>query len=133
MGGLQVRLPGKEWEDVSTPPGCLLVNIGKLLFSFNIFVKAALAIAAILDSPLPGLSIVPGPLPSTNFIIILSSYLVWDKQHSLLSGDMMQRWSNDSWRSTLHRVVSKQNNSLADNRRQSMAFFVNPGKDVMVN
>lgn len=73
VGGLQVKLPGKEWEDVSTPGGCLLVNIG----------------------------------------------------------DMMQRWSNDNWRSTLHRVVSRSNN-LPDNRRQSMAWFVNPGKDIMV-
>jgi isopenicillin N synthase-like dioxygenase len=50
----------------------------------------------------------------------------------LLPGDMMQRWSNDSWRSTLHRVVKKETSSQVDNRRQSMAFFVNPGKDVMV-
>jgi len=74
VGGLQVKLPGQEWEDASTPQGCLLVNIG----------------------------------------------------------DMMQRWSNDSWRSTLHRVVKKESASQTDNRRQSMVFFVNPGKDVMI-
>eukprot|EP00116_Pleurobrachia_bachei_P006722 sb/3466984/ len=74
VGGLQVKLPGQEWENVSTPPGCLLVNIG----------------------------------------------------------DMMQRWSNDSWRSTLHRVVSLSGASKTNNRRQSMAFFVNPGKNVMI-
>ena len=28
VGGLQVKLPGQEWEDASTPQGCLLVNIG---------------------------------------------------------------------------------------------------------
>ena len=41
-------------------------------------------------------------------------------------GDLMQRWTNDRWVSTLHRVV---NPSLADGataRRQSLAFFHQP-------
>lgn len=37
-------------------------------------------------------------------------------------GDLMQRWTNDRWRSTLHRVVA--DGSAA--RRQSLAFFHQP-------
>lgn len=41
----------------------------------------------------------------------------------------MQRWTNDEWISTLHRVV------VADDggqRRQSMAFFVNMNGDAVI-
>lgn len=51
-------------------------------------------------------------------------------------GDLMQRWTNDSWKSTLHRVVAVDEGSNRDDgsggekvfrsaRRQSIAFFVN--------
>ena len=39
-------------------------------------------------------------------------------------GDLMQRWTNDRWRSTLHRVVVPPAAS-GPSRRQSMAFFHN--------
>ncbi len=39
-------------------------------------------------------------------------------------GDLMQRWTNDRWRSTLHRVVLP--DDLAGLRRQSLAFFHQP-------
>jgi isopenicillin N synthase-like dioxygenase len=38
-------------------------------------------------------------------------------------GDMLAQWTNDRWRSTLHRVVNPPCNAGA--RRQSMAFFHN--------
>jgi len=38
-------------------------------------------------------------------------------------GDLMQRWTNDQWKSTLHRVVMPSDASLQ--RRYSMAYFVN--------
>ncbi len=41
-------------------------------------------------------------------------------------GDMMQRWTNDRWRSTLHRVVIPDMGSRATERRQSLAFFHQP-------
>ena len=63
-------------------------------------------------------------------------------------GDMMQRWTNDKWKSTLHRVVAKNsdeentnNRSRSDDgleqvfksdRRQSIAFFVNVNGDATV-
>jgi isopenicillin N synthase-like dioxygenase len=41
-------------------------------------------------------------------------------------GDLMQRWTNDRWVSTLHRVInpSRQEGGMA--RRQSLAFFHQP-------
>jgi isopenicillin N synthase-like dioxygenase len=40
-------------------------------------------------------------------------------------GDLLQRWTNDRWRSTLHRVVNPPAGAGASTRRQSMAFFHN--------
>ena len=49
-------------------------------------------------------------------------------------GDMMRRWTNDRWASTLHRVVAVQDtdNTGVDDRRQSVAFFVNARGDAVV-
>ena len=43
-------------------------------------------------------------------------------------GDLMHRWTNGRWRSTLHRVVS----DPEGRRRNSMAFFHNPNWDATV-
>ena len=40
-------------------------------------------------------------------------------------GDLMARWTNDRWRSTLHRVVDPADPSAANARRQSMPYFQN--------
>lgn len=51
-------------------------------------------------------------------------------------GDLMQRWTNDRWRSTLHRVVVPAQDSgpnrRQSNRRQSMAFFHNANVDARI-
>ena len=47
-------------------------------------------------------------------------------------GDMMRRWTNDKWASTLHRVVVAPSTGTADDRRQSVAFFVNARGDTVV-
>ena len=55
-------------------------------------------------------------------------------------GDLMKRWTNDRWLSTLHRVVNPESGAVgrgwfgADStRRQSVAFFHNLDKDAVVS
>jgi isopenicillin N synthase-like dioxygenase len=40
-------------------------------------------------------------------------------------GDLMARWTNDRWRSTLHRVVDPPDADASRTRRQSMPYFQN--------
>ena len=47
-------------------------------------------------------------------------------------GDMLARWTNDRWVSTLHRVVNPPREQAAESRRQSIVFFQNPNYDAMV-
>lgn len=44
-------------------------------------------------------------------------------------GDLMARWTNDRWVSTLHRVVNPPVTSSGSTRRQSLAFFHQPNWD----
>lgn len=48
-------------------------------------------------------------------------------------GDLMQRWTNDRWRSTLHRVVNPVEGSASAARRQSIPFFFNANWDAEVS
>lgn len=47
-------------------------------------------------------------------------------------GDMMARWTNDKWRSTLHRVINA-DEAHKNQARQSAAFFVNLNPDAEVS
>ncbi len=47
-------------------------------------------------------------------------------------GDMMQRWTNDRWRSTRHRVAIPDDDVAATERRQSLAFFHQPNWDARI-
>ena len=47
-------------------------------------------------------------------------------------GDMMMRWTNDRWISTLHRVVNPPAPLWQASRRQSLVFFHNPNPDAVV-
>ena len=47
-------------------------------------------------------------------------------------GDMLARWTNDRWVSTLHRVVNPPLDRAAESRRQSIVFFQNPNYDAVV-
>jgi isopenicillin N synthase-like dioxygenase len=47
-------------------------------------------------------------------------------------GDLMARWTNDQWVSTLHRVVNPPDNLASESRRQSLVFFHNPNYDAVI-
>ena len=47
-------------------------------------------------------------------------------------GDVMERWSNDRWVSTLHRVVVPADPDEARRERFSMAYFQNPSVDALI-
>jgi isopenicillin N synthase-like dioxygenase len=47
-------------------------------------------------------------------------------------GDLMARWTNDAWVSTLHRVVNPPAGAGDGSRRQSLVFFHNPNYDATI-
>ncbi|MEM7443701.1 MAG: 2-oxoglutarate and iron-dependent oxygenase domain-containing protein [Pseudomonadota bacterium] len=47
-------------------------------------------------------------------------------------GDLMARWTNDRWVSTLHRVVNPPPDAFGSSRRQSIAFFHQPNWDAEI-
>lgn len=47
-------------------------------------------------------------------------------------GDLMMRWTNDRWVSTIHRVANPQRDEALGSRRQSMVFFHNPNNDALI-
>jgi len=48
-------------------------------------------------------------------------------------GDLMRRWTNDKWSSTLHRVINPPTGKAASwGRRLALAFFHNLNKDALV-
>lgn len=48
-------------------------------------------------------------------------------------GDLLARWTNDHWVSTLHRVVNPEDANAAESRRQSLIFFHNPNYDAEIS
>jgi isopenicillin N synthase-like dioxygenase len=56
------------------------------------------------------------------------------KPHELVInlGDMMVRWTNGRWASTVHRVANPPIISLAANRRQSIGYFMHPDYDAPI-
>jgi isopenicillin N synthase-like dioxygenase len=59
------------------------------------------------------------PIPPDSFVINI--------------GDLMMRWTNDRWVSTLHRVVNPPQSVASRARRQSLAFFHHPNYDADVS
>ena len=47
-------------------------------------------------------------------------------------GDMMARWTNDRWRSTLHRVAAPPADAQGPTRRLSLIFFHQPDHDAAI-
>jgi isopenicillin N synthase-like dioxygenase len=48
-------------------------------------------------------------------------------------GDMLERWTNDRWRSTLHRVVNPPQDAGGASRRISVAFFHQPNVEAVID
>ena len=48
-------------------------------------------------------------------------------------GDLMMQWTNDRWRSTMHRVVNPPRDLALGSRRISLVFFHQPNYDAMVS
>ena len=72
-----------------------------------------------LEVRLPGGEWIAAPLVPDGFIVNI--------------GDMMARWTNDRWVSTLHRVVSPGAAGSSQGRRQSMAYFYNTDFDAEIS
>ena len=47
-------------------------------------------------------------------------------------GRMMQRWTNDRWKSTPHRVVNSPAHRRGESRRQSIGSFLHPNHDAEI-
>jgi isopenicillin N synthase-like dioxygenase len=47
-------------------------------------------------------------------------------------GDLLMRWTNDRWLSTLHRVVNPPSGAGANRARLSVAFFNHPNYDALI-
>lgn len=47
-------------------------------------------------------------------------------------GDLIARWTNDRWRSTLHRVVNPPRDGAIATRRLSLVFFSGPNDDALI-
>lgn len=47
-------------------------------------------------------------------------------------GDLLAEWTNDRWRSTLHRVVPPPSDGVSPARRRSIAWFQQPNWDAMI-
>jgi isopenicillin N synthase-like dioxygenase len=48
-------------------------------------------------------------------------------------GDLMARWTNDRWCSTLHRVVNPPRDATGSTRRLSLVLFTGPNDDAVVS
>jgi len=47
-------------------------------------------------------------------------------------GDLLAEWTNDRWRSTVHRVVPPPPAETGDFRRRSVAWFQQPNHDARI-
>ncbi|HEY6433167.1 MAG TPA: 2-oxoglutarate and iron-dependent oxygenase domain-containing protein [Acetobacteraceae bacterium] len=61
-----------------------------------------------------------------------SSVVAGPQQLVVNLGDMMARWTNRRWASTVHRVVNPPVINLAESRRQSIGYFMHPNDDAPI-
>jgi len=48
-------------------------------------------------------------------------------------GDLLSRWTNERWRSTLHRVVNPPRDVQGDSQRLSVVFFTGPDRNATIS
>ena len=48
-------------------------------------------------------------------------------------GDLMARWTNDRWRSTLHRVINPPRDATGSTQRLSLVLFSGPNDDAVIS
>ena len=56
-----------------------------------------------------------------------------DDAYVINIADALMRWTNDVWISTPHRVANPPRGAAGGSRRQSIPFFVNPGRDTVID
>ena len=83
------------------------------------------SITVLLADPVPGLQICDDGGRWHDVIPSPGSFIV-------NVGDLLAEWSNDRWRSTLHRVVPPPLSSAGPVRRRSVAWFQQPNWDAVI-
>lgn len=82
-------------------------------------------VTVLYADPVPGLQIVS---PDGSWVDVLPA------PGTLLVnlGDLLAEWTNDRWRSTLHRVVPPPRKAAGPSRRRSVAFFHDGNADALI-
>ena len=83
------------------------------------------SITVLLADPVPGLQICDDAGRWHDVVPSPGSFIV-------NVGDLLAEWSNDRWRSTLHRVVPPPPSADGAVRRRSVAWFQQPNWDAMI-
>ncbi|HSP28900.1 MAG TPA: 2OG-Fe(II) oxygenase family protein [Ilumatobacteraceae bacterium] len=83
------------------------------------------SITVLLADPVPGLQICDDAGRWHDVVPSGDSFIV-------NVGDLLAEWSNDRWRSTLHRVVPPNPGSAGPVRRRSVAWFQQPNWDAVI-
>jgi isopenicillin N synthase-like dioxygenase len=82
-------------------------------------------VTVLLADPVPGLQVL-GPDGTWHDVTPLPGALLVNL------GDMTAQWTNDRWRSTLHRVVPPPANAEGRAKRRSAAFFLDANYDAVI-
>jgi isopenicillin N synthase-like dioxygenase len=83
------------------------------------------SITVLLADPVPGLQICDDAGHWHDVVPVPGSFIV-------NVGDLLAEWSNDRWRSTLHRVVPPPSSDDGPVRRRSVAWFQQPNWDAVI-
>jgi isopenicillin N synthase-like dioxygenase len=82
-------------------------------------------VTVLYADPVPGLQIV-GPDGAWHDVVPEPGCLL------INLGDLLARWTNDRWRSTIHRVVPPPRDNAGPTLRRSIAFFLDGNEDAVI-